>query len=79
MEHVGAYEAKTHLSKLLDRVAQGESITIERHGVPVAVLQPVDPARSEPVSATIDAIRRLRAKQRLDGVVLRDLIDEGRR
>jgi hypothetical protein len=31
---VGAYEAKTHLPSLLDRVAKGEQITITRHGVP---------------------------------------------
>ena len=41
METVGAYEAKTHLPKLLDRVAKGEQITITRHGMPVAILAPV--------------------------------------
>ncbi|MDQ3779529.1 MAG: type II toxin-antitoxin system prevent-host-death family antitoxin [Chloroflexota bacterium] len=40
MKTVGAYEAKTHLSQLLDEVAAGESITITRHGVPVARLVP---------------------------------------
>ena len=39
METVGAYEAKTHLPKLLERVLKGERITITKHGVPVAVLQ----------------------------------------
>ncbi|HLJ05195.1 MAG TPA: type II toxin-antitoxin system prevent-host-death family antitoxin, partial [Acetobacteraceae bacterium] len=33
---VGAYEAKTHLSELLDRVERGEQIVITRHGRPVA-------------------------------------------
>ncbi|MBW1670479.1 MAG: type II toxin-antitoxin system prevent-host-death family antitoxin, partial [Deltaproteobacteria bacterium] len=40
METVGAYEAKTHLPKLLKRVFKGERITITKHGVPVAELQP---------------------------------------
>ena len=35
METVGAYEAKTHLGQLLDKVAQGERITITRKGVAV--------------------------------------------
>ena len=35
---VGSYEAKTHLSALLERVARGETITITKHGVPVATL-----------------------------------------
>ena len=45
MNTVGSYEAKTHLPSLLDRVAGGERITITKHGVPVAVLVPVDAAK----------------------------------
>lgn len=37
---VNVYEAKTHLSKLLARVEDGEEITIARHGRPVARLVP---------------------------------------
>jgi prevent-host-death family protein len=37
METIGAYEAKTHLPKLLERVIKGERITITKYGVPVAV------------------------------------------
>ena len=44
---VNIYEAKTHLSKLLDRVAQGEEIVIARAGRPVARLVPVS-RRTEP-------------------------------
>ena len=40
METSGAYEAKNHLQKLLVRVIKGERITIIKHEVPVAVLQP---------------------------------------
>jgi len=36
-------EAKAHLSELLDRAAAGETITITRHGKPVARLQPAAP------------------------------------
>ncbi|MCX7013683.1 MAG: type II toxin-antitoxin system prevent-host-death family antitoxin, partial [Candidatus Sumerlaeota bacterium] len=49
MQTVGAYEAKTHLSQLLDRVAKGERITIVKRGVPVATLHPADSAKREPV------------------------------
>lgn len=41
MEHVNVYEAKTHLSRLLDRAAAGEEILITRHGRPVARLAPI--------------------------------------
>jgi len=44
---VNVYDAKTHLSKLLDRVEQGEEIIIARAGRPVAKLVPI-PRRTEP-------------------------------
>ena len=48
MPTVGAYEAKTHLPKLLERVSRGEKITITRHGVAVAVLTPPEQAAATP-------------------------------
>jgi prevent-host-death family protein len=41
VETVNIHEAKTHLSKLLERVEQGERIVIARAGKPVAQLGPV--------------------------------------
>ena len=46
MESIGASEAKTHLAKLLDQVARGESVTIVRHGKPVALLVPPETGRN---------------------------------
>jgi prevent-host-death family protein len=43
---VNIHEAKTHLSRLLQRVAGGEEITITRAGVPVARLVAVEPRRT---------------------------------
>jgi len=40
---VNIHEAKTHLSRLVQRVQDGEEITIARAGVPVARLVPVEP------------------------------------
>jgi len=45
----GVYEAKTHLSQLLDMVAQGATVTITRHGRKAAVLAPV-PEPTTPVN-----------------------------
>lgn len=39
---IGAFEAKTHLSQLLNRVEAGETLTITRHGKRVARLVPPD-------------------------------------
>ncbi len=41
---VNVHEAKTHLSKLLQRVMNGESIIIAKAGKPIAVLAPVEAA-----------------------------------
>ena len=79
MKTVGAYEAKTHLAQLLDRVANGETITITRHGVPVAVLRPVGQGGSIPVSRIIGQIKKMRKGRRLDGVSIKEMIKEGRR
>jgi prevent-host-death family protein len=38
MRHVGIFEAKTHLSSLLEEVEKGGEIVITRHGKPVARL-----------------------------------------
>ena len=79
MHTVGAFEAKTHLSKLLERVAKGERITIEKHGVPVAVLEPVHPSRRTPVGNVIAELKQFRAGHRLGSLSIREMIEEGRR
>jgi prevent-host-death family protein len=79
METVGAYEAKTHLTRLLERVDKGEKIMITKHGVPVATLQPADAAKRIPVRDVINELKRFRSGHRLEGLSIRELIDEGRR
>lgn len=79
METVGAYEAKTHLPKLLERVTKGERITITKHGVPVAVLQPFDPVKNIDTGSIIAELRRFREKNELSGLSIREMIEEGRR
>lgn len=79
MEAIGAYEAKTHLTQLLKRVAKGEKITITKHGVPVATLQPADSLKRTPVRDIVDQLKRFRSGHRLEGLSVRDMIEEGRR
>lgn len=45
MTTVNVHEAKTHLSKLLERVEAGEQIVIARNGRPVATLTAHKPTR----------------------------------
>jgi prevent-host-death family protein len=77
---VGAYEAKTHLSELLEKVEAGEEITITKHGAPVAKLVPVKKeVRPEERVAAIDRIQRLATGLSLGGLKVKDLTREGRR
>lgn len=78
-ESVGAYEAKTHLPQLLERVAKGERITITKHGVPIAVLVPV-PAKEQPdVRAAVEEMKKFRKGRTLGGITIREMVEEGRR
>ena len=79
MRSIGAYEAKTHLPRLLDEVSKGERITITKHGHPVAVLIPPDETSARDVDAIVQRFREFRRGNRLGGVSIRELIDEGRR
>jgi len=79
METIGAYQAKTHLPKLLERVSRGDRITITKHGVPVAVLQPYDPDKRVNVAAVIVELRDFRAQNSLGDLTIREMIEEGRR
>ena len=79
MELIGAYEAKTHLPRLLDRVAQGESLTITRHGKPVARLVPVTGDRERAKEAAARIVERRRHIKRAPLADLMATIHEGHR
>ncbi|MBI3817136.1 MAG: type II toxin-antitoxin system Phd/YefM family antitoxin [Planctomycetes bacterium] len=77
---VGAFDAKTHLSELLDRVErEGASILITRHGKPVARLVPCENIDTKRVAKALAAIDSIAKGKSLKGTSIRDLINEGRR
>lgn len=74
---VGAFEAKTHLSSLLQRVEAGEVVTITKHGRPIARLVPVNQSESRDWKAfwaRVDA-RRVHVGSAAD---IKKDIEEGR-
>lgn len=80
MSEVGAYEAKTHLSDLLDRVEGGERITITRHGKPVAHLIPLPGEPDRTAEEAVRGLLELRKGHSLGpDLSVRDLIREGRK
>jgi prevent-host-death family protein len=80
MESVGAFEAKTHLSELLDRVERGEKITITRHGKPAAMLVPVTETKPKLTHEEIvEGMRELRKSTKPGSMSIKEMINEGRR
>jgi prevent-host-death family protein len=77
---VGAFHAKTHLSELLDRAEKGETITITRHGKPVARLVPAndEAARARRVEAAAQ-LREFAKRHTLGGLDWKALRDEGKK
>ena len=77
---VGAFEAKTHLSSLLQKVREGEEIVNTKHGVPIARLCPYKhEVKKSEIADLIEEIKKERNKHRLEGNAIKELIEEGRR
>lgn len=86
---VGAFEAKTHLAALLDRVERGEEIVITRRGRAVARLVPAaTPSAPLPpgeAAGLVERFRALREELRAAGVrpfaeeEIVDLVRSGRK
>jgi prevent-host-death family protein len=80
MKTVGAFEAKTHLSHLLDLVESGEEVTITRHGKPVAQLVTPKPKVTSPenLKRLVETMKQVSASAKPGPSVL-ELIAEGRK
>lgn len=79
MIEVGSFEAKTHLSELLERVRAGEQVLITKRGKAVARLVPVEDESGDSVKQAIDGLKTLRSRLSLGGDNWKNLRDTGRR
>lgn len=79
MKTVGSYEAKTHLPRLLEEVANGEKIIITKHGVAIAMLVSVQSEQKKDPKVIIQEIKSFRQGRSLKGLSMRKMIKEGRR
>ena len=80
MREVGTFEAKTHLSALLESVAAGETIMITKRGRPMARLVPATTPDRQAVDAAIARLKDLR--ERFGTLSVEEILafrDEGRR
>jgi len=79
MSEVGAYEAKTHLPGLLERVQKGERFVITKHGNPVAELIPFRKRDPDKIRAALDRLKAFQKTHSLGDLSVREMIEEGRR
>ena len=85
MTTVSAFEAKTHMGRILDLVASGEEVVITRHEKPVARLVPEGPTSLESVREAVAGLRALRQSQVARGMQpltdeeIREAINTGRK
>lgn len=82
LKTINAFDAKTHLSKLLRDVEQyNEEIVIKRHHRSIACLVPYDSHHGEKTSALdiISAFRDIREKQSADSAPVKRLVADGRK
>ena len=80
MKEIGVFEAKTHLSEILDAVEAGESVTITKRGKPVAILSPASNKMEQRRAAAAELAAIKNSVQRF--VTIQDVIamrDEGRK
>lgn len=81
MRFIGASEARTHFSRLLDAVEKAEAFTITRRGRPVAQLTPAPPTKRGRAARAVRNLRALRREIGWPGSVEETLAfrDAGRR
>lgn len=69
-EPVSAYDAKTHLPRLIERTARGERFVITRHGKPVAQLIPFEEGDDAAIAEALERVDAIRARLARQGVTL---------
>jgi prevent-host-death family protein len=80
MRSIGAFEAKTHFSALLEKVEKGEVIVITKHGKAIARLSPLGSNKTT-VKNAITELKQFQSKHQftLNGLDWKTLRDEGRK
>ncbi len=81
MTSIGTFEAKTHLTQLLERASKGERILITNRGKPVAMLVPPETAAKRDAAQVGREMLayRDRVQRSLGAASFRDVAHEGHR
>ena len=80
-QHIGAFEAKTHFSKIIDKAERGEDFVITKRGKPVAKIVPFEQKTEMAWEEALEGFKELRKRYRgkPGDFNVREAIEEGRR
>lgn len=82
-QSVGAFEAKTNLSRYLEDASRGTVTVVTKHGKPIAKIVPADAEVRSNIpfdfGAWMERTRAIRERSKSGPESMHDLIDEGRR
>jgi prevent-host-death family protein len=76
---ISSFEAKTHFSNLIQRVKDGEKFTILKHNAPIAIIAPVTSAHKSNIEEIVNCLKDFRKDKKLNGLAIKELINEGRK
>ncbi len=79
MKTVGIFEAKTKFSEIVTLVENGESVIVTRRGKAILQMNPIAQDREAGVREAAQELLKMRQENKLNGLTIRELIDEGRR
>ena len=76
---IGIYEAKSKLSRLVEKAESGEEIVLTRRGRPVAKIVTIAPGAKRDRASLLRRIRKLARRVKIPrGVSLAEIVAEGR-
>ena len=76
---LGVFEAKAHLSEIIDNVENGKEYIITRHGKPVARITGARESVRQTIRETIDALMDFRKDHKATHAEIHEWVKEGRR
>ena len=79
MQTIGIFDAKTHFSAIMEKVARGKDFLITRRGQPIAKITAVKTQDNETTAQTIEAILKFRKERKSSQAQSKAWIQEGRR
>ena len=79
-QHIGAFEAKTHFSQILEKAEHGEDFIITRRGKPVAKIIPFEQKKGMTFKEAVEELKEFRKLYRGEpgSFNIREAIEEGR-